>query len=716
MEPVMVGMVQGPQTVVGQADGANPRHAALAQSSLLPKGLAMPVQHRLLAPLARHFVAASAVAVATLCPALPVAAQSDPASRAWVSRQFDNYEASSSSQPFGAPTPLAGSLATWDWLRRTPPAGVTYPLGAQAQWLAAHPGWPAHGTIRRRAEAQAADQTKSSDAEARAFFQSVPPQTASGQARLALLSSGPAAQTLAREAWVRTGLSPELETALLERFGSALTRSDHARRADVLLWAGQTSAATRLLPLLADEQRALVQARIALRSGAPDAEARVASVPAQLRRHPGLTNDRSIFLERKGRLSEAEALLAAGDTDAGVASPETWLERRLALGRAAMRRGDAATAHRILANHKALAAGTNPTSLPLTVRVDLSDTEWLAGWIALRRLNRPDLAAQHFTRFNATVTTPISQSRGDYWLGRAEKAANKTEAANAAYERAARHSDYYYGQLAAEELGRTPTLPLVPRLQLTAADRSGLEGSSLARALQLLVDAAEAERASLFVRALADSVETPRQARAAAEFGQRINRPDLGVWTWKASRPRGDLSTFDLAFPRMPASAPIPPSDWIISHAIARQESSFDRTALSSAGARGLMQLMPATAQDVSNKIGQPYSRDRLFDDPAYNVTLGSYYIRLRRDNFSNAMMAIAAYNAGAGNVRKWIDLNGDPRGGTPHQFIDWVEMIPISETRTYVQRVTENAVVYSMLEPTRQGAQPRASQWLRNP
>jgi soluble lytic murein transglycosylase len=687
------------------------RHAALAQAWALPKGLCMSAQHRLMA--------AAALLLAMPAATLPSAAQttqSDAASRDWLARQFASYEAFGSAQPVGAPTPIANSVATWDWLRRTPPAGVAYPLAVQAQWLATHPGWPAHGAIRRRAEAQAADPTKSSDSEARAFFQAVAPQTSAGQARYALLSTGPAADTLARQAWGRTGVPPELEEALLARFGPLFRRDDHARRADVLLWAGQTSAAQRLLPLMADEQRALAQARIALRSGALDAEARVASVPAQLRRHPGLTNDRSIFLERKGRLPEAEALLAAGDTEAGVATPETWLERRLALGRAAMRRGDNLTAYRILANHKAVGAGVNPTSLPLSARVDLSDTEWLAGWIALRRLNRPDHAQQHFTRFNAAVTTPISQSRGDYWLGRAEKARGQQEAASQAYERAARHADYYYGQLAAEELGRVPSLPMVPRLQLTPADRARIEGTSLARALQLVVQTGAAERASLFVRALADSVTTPQEARAAAEFGQRLNRPDLGVWTWKASRPRGDLSTFDLAFPRLPASVPLPPADWIISHAIARQESSFDRTALSSAGARGLMQLMPATAQDVSNKLGMPYSTSRLFDDPGYNVTLGSYYIRLRRDNFSNAMMAIAAYNAGAGNVRKWLTLNGDPRGALTHDYIDWVEMIPISETRTYVQRVTENAVVYSMLEPTRQGAQPRASQWLKNP
>jgi soluble lytic murein transglycosylase len=232
--------------------------------------------------------------------------------------------------------------------------------------------------------------------------------------------------------------------------------------------------------------------------------------------------------------------------------------------------------------------------------------------------------------------------------------------------------------------------------------------------VQLLNDMGSRDRESLFIRALADSASTPAEARLIAEYGAKIGREDIGVWTWKGARPRGDVSTFDFAFPRLPPNASVPSREWIIAHAIARQESSFDRTALSSAGARGLMQLMPATAQDVANKLGLSYDVSRLFSDPAYNISLGSYYIGLRRDNFSNAALAIAAYNAGAGNVRKWLTMNGDPR--TNVDPIDWVEMIPIQETRNYVHRVTENAVIYSLLEPKRQGANPRASAWLRAP
>ncbi len=634
------------------------------------------------------------------------------ATRDWLRQQFAAYDARSSAAPVGAPSEIAQSLATWDWLRRTPAVGAEPSLDVQAAFLRDHAGWPGTSAMRRRAEAQATDAAKTSDSAALAFFQRVPPQTSAGQARFALAASGPEAERMARTAWARPGIPQDQEAALMARFGALFTAAEHAARADALIWAGQTSAAGRIVPLLDDEYRALAQARIALRSNAPDAEARVASVPARFRRNAGLTYDRAVWLERNGRLADAEALLAAGDTDPGASAPETWLEKRLAMGRAAMRRDDLQTAYRILANHKAYPPGTDLSALPLSQRIDLSDTEWLAGWIALRKLGRADAAQRHFTEFNRVVTTPISQTRGDYWLGRAEKARGQQAAATSAFERAARHVDYFYGQLATEELGRKPALPMVPRIAISAAEQAKFDAASLTKALKALVAMGDESRTALFVRAVADAADTPVQARAAAELGRKLSRPDLGVWTWKAGRSRGDTSTFDLAYPHLPDAAPIPPRDWVISHAIARQESSFDIAAVSGAGARGLMQLMPGTAKDVASKLGLPYDPARLTRDPVYNVQLGSYYIGLRRDNFQNSMMAIAAYNAGAGNVRKWLAAMGDPR--TEADPIDWVEMIPFQETRNYVHRVIENAVIYSLLEPKREGAEPRPSRWLR--
>ncbi|MGQ5701968.1 transglycosylase SLT domain-containing protein [Sandaracinobacteroides sp. A072] len=686
----------------------------------------MTAQHRLMAALPLPILVLATL-VAPLPALQPAAAQQaaapaarpdgttaafDPVSRAWLARQFSLYAAGGSAAPAGAPDALADSLARWEWLRRPARAGQEPPLAAQAAFITAHADWPGVSAMRRRAEAQAV-KPETPDADARVYFRALPPQTAAGEARLAMLSTGAEAVRLARAAWVRPGIPPELEAQLLARFGPEFTRADHARRADQLIWSGQTTAAGRLLSLLDDEARALTLARIALRTGAADAEARVASVPARYRRDAGLTFDRALWLERRNRLSEAEALLARGDIEPGVSRPEAWLEKRLTMGRAAMRRGDDQTAWRLLANHRAYPAGTELSALSLSERIDLSDTEWLAGWIALRRIGRAGDAVRHFTTFNQAVTTPISQSRGDYWLGRAEKARGNGAAANAAFKRAAAQFDYFYGQLAAEELGGTPALPRVTPPAISQAERARFEATPLARALLMLNAMEDRQRESLFVRALASSAATPVETRIAAELGQRIGRLDLGVWAWKSARPSGDFGSFDLAYPRLPASASVPAEQWIIAHAIARQESSFDRTALSHAGARGLMQLMPATAQDVARRLGLPYDVQRLFDDPAYNISLGSYYIGLRRDNFGTAAQAIAAYNGGAGNVRKWLAANGDPAG--LDDIIDWVELIPFSETRTYVHRVVENAVVYSLLEPKRAGARPHASSWLKN-
>lgn len=661
----------------------------------------------------QHFLPTALFAAAAVI-ATPATAQSDAASRLWLQQAFAAFDAGGTQIASGAPTPLAQAIATWDLLRRPfPPATAPLPLGVQADFILAHPDWPGVSAIRRRAEVQAADPL-TPDSEALSFFRRLTPQTAAAQARYATLLTGTQALEMARAAWTRAGLSDEQEIGLLARFAGSFSKEDFARRADALMWAGQVTAAGRILSWLDSDARALTQARIALRTGTPDAEALYASVPASVRRDPGLLNDRSVWLERRNRLSESEALMARADIDPGkVTAPETWLERRLAMGRAAMRRGDNDTAYRLLANHKAYAPSLDTSTLPLSQRIDLSDTEWLAGWIALRKRNDPANAIKHFNNFRNAVNTPISMSRGDYWLGRAEKARGNRQAANAAFERAAANFDYFYGQLAAEELGRLPALPanMKPAAASSAA-RTAFERQELVQALSMVDAVGRRDRETLFVRALADKVNSPADARLAMEMGQRIGRADLGVWVWKARRPAGDMSTFESAYPQLPDNAPIPPRTWILSHAIARQESSFDRTAMSPVGARGLMQLMPGTARDVAAKVGLPYDADRLFSDPAYNLTLGSYYIDMRRDNFANVMMAIAAYNGGAGNVSKWITQNGDPRGAVDP--IDWVEMIPFSETRNYVQRVIENAVVYSLLDPKRPGGSPRASNWLR--
>ncbi|MFQ3665724.1 MAG: hypothetical protein SNJ79_06790, partial [Sphingomonadaceae bacterium] len=478
------------------------------------------------------------------------AAEAQQSAEAWLVAAFARTS-QGLPPPAGAPTSVAQAVAHWDWLRRPGRAGERWPLGEVAAWLRDNPGFPNHADIRRRAEAQAADPALTADPEARRFFEAVAPETAAGRARFALLlAQDPARRVVAREqaraAWTATGVTEPLEGALLSVLGNDLTQADHVARADALLWAGQTTAAARMLALLPEDVRALASARIALRTNAADAEARAASVPARWRNHAGLVHERALWLERNRRLADAEALLAGTSVDpATVGAPRTWLQRRLTLARAAWRRGDPRLAERILANH-GMTIGPDTLAMPLGVRVDLSDTEWLAGWLALRHNGRADAAVQHFTRFNQAVQTPISRARGDYWLGRAEAARGRQAEARAAFERAATYFDTFYGQLAAEELGQTVALPVIAPVPVPEAERAAVEASRLAQAFALLGAAGDLERQSPFVRALASAAQTPAARRAAAEFGLRRSRPDLAVWIWRDARPQGDLSLFDL--------------------------------------------------------------------------------------------------------------------------------------------------------------------------
>ncbi len=380
-----------------------------------------------------------------------------------------------------------------------------------------------------------------------------------------------------------------------------------------------------------------------------------------------------------------------------VADPEAWLKLRLELARGAMRDGDADLAYRIAAGHRALALGRPLAEHGLVERQALIDTEWLAGWLALRRLNRPVEALTHFSRVRDAALTPVSQARGDYWAGRAAEAAGSD--ARPYYAAAAAHADYYYGQLAAEHLGPTLTIPLATPVAVSDRARREFERDDLVRITRDLGELGDRARQTLFMKALVERAETPEQQRLLVDLGKALDRPDLGVITGKAARVEGELALVDAAYPVLDLPPALAPSFAMV-HAIARQETQFDRAAVSATNARGLMQLEPSTASEQAAKLGLPYALARLIDDPVFNMTLGAAYYGRIRDNLAGSnLLAVAAYNAGPGNVRRFIAMNGDPRlpGTDP---VDWVELIPFSETRDYVQRVLANAVVYDIIHP----------------
>lgn len=594
-----------------------------------------------------------------------------------------------------ATDPLMDAVVQWDRLRRD--NGPTS-FAEIAAFLRAHRGWPAETVLRRRAEKLLVDAVP---AAARLdYFRDYPPLSSYARFRLAeaerLTGNATLATADARAAWTAGGLDPASEAQLQGEFAGALTTADHVARLDHLLWRGETAAATRMLPLVPDDVRALAAARLALRSGAV---VTAAAVPEQWRSDAGLIFDEASAAKRRGDLAGARQIMAdyAG-TPGLVADPGAWLKLRLDLARGAMRDRADDLAYRIAAGHRALALGRPLAEHSLDERQALIDTEWLAGWLALRRLNLPVAALTHFERVTDTALTPVSQSRGQYWSGRAADAAGSPDA-RLFYAAAATHADYYYGQLAAEHLGATLTLPAATPVAVDRRDREAFDRDELVRVVRDLGEIGDRARQTVFMKALVDRAETPAQQRLLVDLGRSLDRPDLGVITGKAARVEGELALVDAAYPTLALPPELAPS-WTMVHAISRQETQFDRAAVSAANARGLMQLLPATASEQAAKLGLPYATSRLTDDPVFNVTLGAaYYARIRDNLAGSHLLAVAAYNAGPGNVRRFIAMNGDPRLPGA-DLVDWVELIPFSETRDYVQRVLANAVVYDIIHP----------------
>lgn len=593
--------------------------------------------------------------------------------------------------------PLAVAIAEWDRLRNPAyPAQFT----EVSAFLLANPGWPQEATIRARAERAVGPETPMADR--LTFFAAYPPQGGGAVYRLAeayaVAGRTADANTAARRAWTSASLPAPLETELLARFGPTLTPDDHARRADVLLWSRQTAAAARLLPLLSADRRAWVAARLALQTVSPGEDALVAAVPPALADDPGLLYDRARAVEAADPSGAGRLLVAHAVAPGAPLDPAKWIKLRLELARAVEKQGQSDLAYRLAADHAAFALGRPLSERSLAERDAFTDIQWFAGWVALHDLHSPPTALAAFSRYQAGALSPTTRAKGLYWAARAAQAEPDATLARAFLTDAAAQPETFYGQLAAEKLGIRLALPVIPFVPLAPADRAWLAGNPLARAARLLGEIGARDKQSLFLRALAEHARTAAERQAVAEFAPMVGRPDLAVIVGKAGRNIGEPWSAS-AYPQLGLTTR-PSVGWSITHAIARQESQFDQFIRSHAGALGLMQLMPGTARQTAEHMGLAYSQSRLTSDQDYNVMLGStYYSQLLDQWGGNHVLAVASYNAGAGNVRKWIALNGDPREPGV-DVVAWIETIPFTETRTYVERVLENAVVYDLLRP----------------
>ncbi|NDU99455.1 lytic transglycosylase domain-containing protein [Pseudoroseicyclus tamaricis] len=575
---------------------------------------------------------------------------------------------------------VAEALITWMRLREGTASFPEYPA-----FLAAHPTWP--GLERLRAEGERLISPGTQPAEVAAYFADEAPQTGEGVARYAealiALGRGVEAEAVLMEGWVGLGLDEEGEAALLQSFGEELTPL-HPARVEAMLWRWRTRDAERLLPFLSQSERALAEARIALIRGEGDAAEKIAAVPADLAGHPGLAVDRMNRAADEGDYTQAIAIMSAQSGSAAeLGQPFRWASWRASLARWLMRDGRPQEAYDLASSHHLEADGTL-----------YADLEWLAGFIALTDLNDPALADGHFRAFLASVDGPVSLSRGHYWRGRALEAAGDGAGSTAEYQAAAEFQTAYYGLLATEALG----LPLSP--ELAGTELPGWEGApflstEVGRALELLLPGEDWVTSALFTLRLANDLDEAGLRQFAALL-EEDERPYLLTVLGKVAAERGILIP-EAYFPLHPLTGmdlPVAPE---LALSIARRESEFNQYVGSPVGAQGLMQLMPGTAREVAVNQGLDYEYERLTQDWQYNARLGSTYLAGLEEEFGPSPVMIAAgYNAGPSRPRQWMEARGDPRDPEAGvDVVDWIEHIPFTETRNYVQRVAESLPVY---------------------
>ena len=597
--------------------------------------------------------------------------------------------------------PTAAKLLVWTRLLSDDSTATFAEIVA---FMEQNPDWPRLYILEIRAEKALLAYPMSSE-DLLTWFGEHKPQTGEGRIRYGktLIEVGREDEGAdwIRRAWIENDFGSSRQKEILSAYGRYLNTEAQQARLARLLWEQRTSDARTTAALVGQAERALADARIQFISGSSKAPAALSQVPSTLRSDPGLLYDQVRYERRRGNEHTALPLLLTAPTESHkMVRPDSWWVERKILARKAMSEGLYEEAYKI-------AAGNG-----LTDGVDFAEAEFLAGWIGLQYLNRPKEALVHFRKLSGGVSTPISKSRAEYWSGRAAAASGDKENAATYYRQAATYPTTFYGQLATAALassGSDGKLRLPGAPARTGDVKKRFDGRELVHAARILQDLDRENTCWTFMLHLADIIDDPAEIAALSDLALSFGDRKLSLRIAKSAALRNIVLT-DYAYPTeaMPKwTHRGPPVETALVYGLSRQESEFDPQALSPAGARGLMQLMPRTARMVAGQVGLPYSPAKL-TDPVYNATLGAAHLGdLVQNEFSGSyIMSIAAYNAGASRVRQWVTEYGDPRS-TAVDPIDWIESIPFSETRNYVQRVMENLEVYrgrlsGQVEPVR--------------
>ncbi|MDX8516341.1 lytic transglycosylase domain-containing protein [Mesorhizobium captivum] len=563
--------------------------------------------------------------------------------------------------------------------------GDQVPSGEIADAAKMLPGWPGTIALRKNSERALYRENPTPQVVVQAFGRSQP-LTPEGVMILArsqvALGNAAAARAVLVPFWRTEKLEAKDEAAFIKEFGTLIPAADHRYRMERMFYADRPSSALRVAGLAGAQQ--LADTWAAADKGDKNAAKLLKAVPAP-QRSAGYFFAQAEYLRRQQKFADAAAIVMKAPTDReALVDPDAWWVERRVLSRELVDQGDMKTAYKIVSMH----AAESPASA--------AEAEFHAGWYALRGLNDPATAAAHFSRIADLAQGPVSLSRAYYWLGRAAEVGGPGSAKDY-FTRAAAYGTTFYGQLAGERVGLRTLSIVYPKP--SAADRQSFESREAVSAIKRLQEAGYDRYAETLYRDLAGQLTSPGELALLAVLAEKQGNHFMALKVGKIAAARGiDVGALSHPLGVIPDSANISGSGKALAYAIARQESEFNIGAISSAGARGLLQLMPGTAKQLAKKAGMSFSQTRLTTDAGYNATLGSAFLGEQLDRFNGSyVLTFAGYNAGPNRAAQWVAKYGDPRGKDVDAVVDWIERIPYTETRSYVQRVMENYEVYKM-------------------
>lgn len=623
----------------------------------------------------RSFFFASLLAVSTLSsPAF--ATSPDAVFNAVAANQF-SYASSLARQ---TSNPLLVRYTDWAALTDDHAGSVGFTRGYQL--LRNTRDWPLANRVQLKVEEAALNERPSPEV-MEDLCEDFPP--ISGRGMLACVRAGVADSSQRvqwlKQGWMQGDFAPEEEAMILREYGNQLSADDHHIRVERLLFEGKIAPARHLLSKLSAPHRAIAEARIALINRAPNASALVGRVPAAYQNDAGLTYSRIRWREAKGMRADAASLMLKAPANPPHA--DLWWGSRERFARQFMAQGRYSDAVQLLSR-----AGNLNT-------VNKAEALWLSGWLRYEFLRDARRAYEDFYALYKTVNFPVSKARAAYWAAKAARKNGNPDIANDWLERAAAHPTVFYGQLAHSELSPNDALDLPENPSFDDMDKAGFDREDTIRMIVLLARHGQKTAADMFIKHLAETTRNETRLALLANLGRAIGQPFDAVRVAKIAL-RKNVIMIEDGWPtlKLPENLAIEPA---LTLAIVRQESEFDPMARSPANARGLMQLLPATAAETARRIGMAYTIESLWNE-RFSLTVGSAYLGGRINGWDGSyILAIASYNAGIGNVRKWVAQYGRP-GNSVDSAIRWMEQIPFEETRNYVQRVLENLQVYRQL------------------